>query len=1336
MIKVNKVIILFTCIVSLSLVGVWSTIQSEAFSKFLSTQITKTIQKNSNYNIEFNNVEVKLFPPATIINKVKFKEGENLILETGSLGLYFGLLDFFSDKLSISEIVIVDANLYLSESDDLVREKRTYKIEDLFNDFTKTIVEKLPIKVKRIETKRTVVFYGDDFISLKNSRLNLYDSLFDVSFNINKIKMNKYDDFIKLLSIDSFSGRLQLTKDKLWIKNTKLKSRLDSFNVDGLIFNKNKKIISDLNLSFIGDIQNYQSLFKSNHHFDGLKGYLKIESNVKSIDKSVEIKSSVSLDRFYSKYFFSEKIKLKTNLKNNILKIEKASVQHHSGSAKLTSAVEIFDISNNEILTNPINLSLDSIATNQALYSLNDILENFKGLISGDVSILWTGKEVTFDIKNGATLKNFRLNSNSSKIPILINKKIVLGSSKIIILEDDGVSLDLDLSLNRTKLKANGVINSNGISIIANNSYVDLHELGPISGSQLIGDGRLSFDIYGPFDDVKFKFDVGLSDFSVLKFQLGRVKSEFEYSLNSGILNIQRGIGVFNDSMFSAFGKIDFLKEDIALDIDVENSTLIDSWEIYKPIVSKFDWSPEEIRATIKSSYKVRGKIRETEIKVFGNIKISDIRILEEDIDKVNLHFNYNQQIMTVTDLYAQKGSGVANGKFTYNLVTEYFEYDASLANLKLDDLTFYRIGNFGLDGIIKGDIYGNGTVGDFSSRAHVKLENSLIGSQKVEDSFLTIYNNSQDVYLSANILGEQAKFNSYLNFDDKNSQLSHVKAEIKTSKLKEVFGVISEHNISDESLFGKVDIDLESTFDINDWRKANLSLSINDLVAVKDELYLEVDRDHNEVIISGGEIKRWDVRFKGGSDFIKFNGSGNLDKSFKLNQDYQIDTKTIELITNKVSKVSGKISGRGIIQGFENELSTYMEIFGGGIFAKIEAIPNPLTDISFKLIFEGEELFLETLKADYGQGNITAAGNVIFQVPFPKVNITGNIDNSYISFLNKSGVLINSNLRISGEKFPYSLSGHVSVIGGAVEDPIENFNKAKKENLEYERYIPKKEFEGRIDYIDFNIDFDFLQPVLFRNRLADAQFNGTGKILGTLDKPSLSGSLTTIPGISKFLFKGHEFLLSEGEIKFDGSEQINPKLNFAGNSQVNEYDIKLSISGTANELGIDLNSEPSLSKQDILSLLTLGYTADISKNLGEKERESVTTIGLGTLIVDQLRLNEGLNSSLGLKLSVLPEFSENENSLLQGKTGASDRASKLKSGTKVKLEKKISKKVDVSVSSTVGGSLDQKQEMNLNYNINKNISIEGVYEIKTTDEETNEDPESVGADIKWKWTF
>ena len=182
----------------------------------------------------------------------------------------------------------------------------------------------------------------------------------------------------------------------------------------------------------------------------------------------------------------------------------------------------------------------------------------------------------------------------------------------------------------------------------------------------------------------------------------------------------------------------------------------------------------------------------------------------------------------------------------------------------------------------------------------------------------------------------------------------------------------------------------------------------------------------------------------------------------------------------------------------------------------------------------------------------------------------------------------------------------------------------------------------------------------------------------------------------------------------------------------------RIGIKGESSNYDIDLSSTPALSREDILSLLTLGFTGEVSKDLEDAQRASLSSVGIGSLIFDKFQINKGLQSSLGLSVSVAPEILDSEESLLRGRsTSEGGGATRVRTASKIQVQKKLNDELDLSVSSTVGGSIQQRQEMNLNYKLNKNFSVQGIYELKSfEDEQEVQDPNSVGLDLKFRMNF
>jgi len=307
----------------------------------------------------------------------------------------------------------------------------------------------------------------------------------------------------------------------------------------------------------------------------------------------------------------------------------------------------------------------------------------------------------------------------------------------------------------------------------------------------------------------------------------------------------------------------------------------------------------------------------------------------------------------------------------------------------------------------------------------------------------------------------------------------------------------------------------------------------------------------------------------------------------------------------------------------------------------------------------------------------------------------------------------------------------------GEILDEFDEIGKSDKSKFD-RKYIPTNRTNVQKSLINYSIQSEILRSIKVKNSITDLEMNGKIYLFGDLQNPRLNGSVQSSILNSKFVFKGHEFFITYGKIDFISELQDRgPLLNFIAQSTVESYKVKLAVYGHVADMSIDLTSTPALSQQDILSLLTLGITSSDSSKLQEDERSYLTSVGIGSLLADRFKINQGLKSSLGLNFSIAPELTQSGESLLptQGKTSTS--TSQYKSATKLKVQKKVNDLVDVSVSSTVGSTQGQKQELNVNLNLSQTVSVQGVYEVKSSNEETTQQsPGSLGLDLLFRKTF
>jgi translocation and assembly module TamB len=93
-----------------------------------------------------------------------------------------------------------------------------------------------------------------------------------------------------------------------------------------------------------------------------------------------------------------------------------------------------------------------------------------------------------------------------------------------------------------------------------------------------------------------------------------------------------------------------------------------------------------------------------------------------------------------------------------------------------------------------------------------------------------------------------------------------------------------------------------------------------------------------------------------------------------------------------------------------------------------------------------------------------------------------------------------------------------------------------------------------------------------------------------------LIGPLSILRG--NFYFMGKSFRLTEGDVEFLGLKDINPNLSIETQTRIKSVTIIATIHGSAQEMMIDLSSDPAMDESDIISYLVFGRgAADLSGN-------------------------------------------------------------------------------------------------------------------------------------------
>jgi translocation and assembly module TamB len=1343
--KINKILIIFFLFSSATIYAGWIFIHSKKFSESASKKVSEILTKKFGAKLKFEQVAFGMFPPSTTFKKVSIqkdvKDKFSIDIGLDEFEVSFSYASFISSSLDISEIVLRNGSINVGIVHDEKEpdfEWRKLKLTEIFKSYD-SLYSKSPVKLDllKFENINTKI----DKIDLNLNELSIYPSKNGIKLNVYASKINSYYEIpnINLAQVEELKAQINLSEKEWTISRLDLKDLNTKIGLTGKLFQDKSilKISSNLNIiTDLSKVRNY--LLKSDKIVNQIEGLADLKVKLDGHLFNPDFESQIVVNKVSSPWAKIERVEAKLSKKKNILSLLSFNGKNLTEKYDLLKSSITFDLNRMAFINGITSVELTNAFTNTFLYVIQKSLNSLKGYVTARIDIIWNGEKILFNIKEKSTIKDFKLAFEGSNRPLLQNDGFTFLNSTISLDKKLNVGFDLKVEMPNSLLKVNGVLGDKDLSFVVLDSKIDLKSFGPIGGVKITGSGPVNMKITGPYDDVKFDFDVDWKNFSVVDLNFGSVKSLFSLSLKDVILSIEKLNGNFANTNFDANGWLKF-GDNSGLDIKLNflDTNFKDARGMYGLVFNGMKL-PKDLGLKFETHYRVYGDYDLSKLKVEGAIKGRELHVYGEDFDTVNTNFQMANKELVFKNIKIRKGRGEIAGNANIFLANSYTEIEANGSGLKLSDFNFYNKFKLEYDGEISMEYEGSGSTANYSSRLKFKTNDPYISNYPASNSSGLIYLNFDEIVAKLNLLAGKIKLDSIYDF---NSSQVYIKSSIDTPDLKELLGVFSGHNMNDKSISGNIKANLNTKFNADTLDISRFSFNLNQFKLKRGDVELKIDPTKNSINVVDGIVKNWNLKFSDGKDFFESIGRNASDKSIILDQKYSIKSNILEIISSYIEKAKGIVKGENQVIIANSIKVSKFNLHSENSSLKIKNVPSQVTSLNYDIVKNGNRFEITKFESRYAEGDLKISGYVLFEGLFPTLNLDFKLDKASIPLFKKSNILVSSVGTITGIEFPYRITGKTTLLHGEIlDDPSEIMTSGKVNLDEFSRYLPTKSESTSNGVAVLNMSFDTQNNIIVKNKLAEVYLKAQGQLTGNVISPDINTRIEAQPIISKFKFKGHDFILSQGcyvEIH-DRDKNRSSDLKFVGITKVNDYEIKLDLSGKLDKVNIALSSEPTKGQEDILSLLTLGVTSEMNQKLGAEERNAITRLGIGTTILDQLNVNEDLNTSIGVNLSVQPEFQEDESSIVSGgKSALGDSStSKLKSATKIKLSKPITNKIDVSVSSTVGGSIEQKQEMNINWSVNKLMSVEGVYEIKPAQEDSSSTPSSIGADLKLKWSF
>ena len=260
---------------------------------------------------------------------------------------------------------------------------------------------------------------------------------------------------------------------------------------------------------------------------------------------------------------------------------------------------------------------------------------------------------------------------------------------------------------------------------------------------------------------------------------------------------------------------------------------------------------------------------------------------------------------------------------------------------------------------------------------------------------------------------------------------------------------------------------------------------------------------------------------------------------------------------------------------------------------AALRPVPSlgPVHDIEARVKLLGDMIKLETFKGSIGGQPIELAGEISLakekgaalplfdfrlrgtNVPLarqPELILRSDID---LSFSNKKGStpLVSGTLNLRDS---FYLSDLKRLIPGKVA-------KAKQRPPYFS--VETEPFAGwRLDVAVRGTNFFKVRSPIFRGDLS-----ANLKIEGTLRDPTALGDATIASGVVQFPFAN--LRVDQGFISLTSENPYRPQLSVSASARTFGYDVKMNLSGPADKPNVEFSSNPGLTSEQILLMMTAG---------------------------------------------------------------------------------------------------------------------------------------------------
>ncbi len=726
-----------------------------------------------------------------------------------------------------------------------------------------------------------------------------------------------------------------------------------------------------------------------------------------------------------------------------------------------------------------------------------------------------------------------------------------------------------------------------GLRLKAEASRLSLTDLKQIAGLPWSGQGTATLNIAGPYSGPIIEGHADFQDFHFFRLDLGHVTTDVRSE--GSVLAFPILFGLRGHTGYSGSGSIDF-DRDLWTEGDIDVST--GRLEDLTAAIQNLDPSLPSVHDALAGVFSGHGHVRGPLLRADASVDLDlgDFTVFDRAVSHgaISAHMEKGQRVV-VDSVAAQAGSGHLSGDGTVGV-------DGSLAlRTKVQDMPIGPLlqpdgsepparGQMDFDGKL------TGTLSDWRPGGTAVIRDFDVLGIPLGTAHLAFATRDRFVELSG-AAGDEETIRGEVELHRRGPYTALVSGS--TEHLQRYLKGYGFRDPPAGALTGTLSL----KGDILDPQLSTGEFDIERLVVSRSALRVE-NEGEVRIGLDGSSLDFRELALQGTNTQLRIAGTRGADGSVHASANGHLDARLLEGLVPHVERLGGILEARADIRGSWADPS----IIGTAAFHHGQFVwsgwPLNIRELEGSAQFSQRKVIIDHAHADLNGGAIDLSGEV-------------RLRGYELDRCDLDSTLKHVSLQIP-ESIPSVVSGHVALFG-TIDEGLVMGGDLHVERARYTRdleidqlvsnwrtHVQAAPFHAKAAEAPMRFDLRLHGDgdLLVDTNFAQLRLAGELQLVGNSDAVGLLGSVASKDGIVEF--RGNQYHLTDVSFTFGASDRIAPSFDATADTDTRQYRVFVHAYGTPGDYKLALRSQPALSEDDIIKLLTFGVTSrDTASNIG-----------------------------------------------------------------------------------------------------------------------------------------